>query len=260
RGVRPGDGALLLLRAHPARPPEGRRAVPAAPDDPARPPPRGGPRRPRARAARAAGGAPGAPREPRAAPREAGAPHPVDAVPLVPEHVRVGPRGIRRGALREALADATLSLLFLTSVATALFHTLIPAHWLPFVLIGRARGWSLGTTAAVSGISALLHTGLSIVLALVALAIGLRTAHAGGVMLERASGVLLLAFGGIYALWAWRKGGHFHPGGALLHGHAHEDCDGREGDLGQDHLHYHADTDLIHGRARRSALWLPADA
>jgi ABC-type nickel/cobalt efflux system permease component RcnA len=156
------------------------------------------------------------------------------------------------------LADATLSLLFLTSVATALFHTLIPDHWLPFVLIGRARGWSLGTTAAVSGISALLHTGLSIVLALVALAIGLRTAHAGGVMLERASGVLLLAFGGSYALWAWRKGGHFHPGGALLHGHAHEDCDGREGDLGQDHLHYHADTDLIHGRAGRSALWLAA--
>jgi hypothetical protein len=156
------------------------------------------------------------------------------------------------------LADATLSLLLLTSVATAVFHTLIPDHWLPFVLIGRARGWSLGTTAAVSGISALLHTGLSIALAVAALAIGLQAAHAGGAMLERASGVLLLAFGGLYALWSWRKGGHFHPGGALLHGSAHGDCDGREGDSGPDHLHYHADTDLIHGRAGRGALWLAA--
>ena len=154
--------------------------------------------------------------------------------------------------------DRTLSLLFLTSVSTALFHTLIPDHWLPFVLIGRARRWSLGTTAMVSGFSALLHAGLSILLALVTLVIGLETAHARGIVLERASGVLLLVFGLAYAIWAWRKGGHFHPGGSLLHPHAHEDCDGREGDEGEDHLHYHADTDLIHGQAGKSAFYLAA--
>src|SRR6185436_1051693 len=129
--------------------------------------------------------------------------------------------------------DATLSLMLATAVSTALFHTLIPDHWLPFVLIGRARGWSLGTTAMVSGFSALLHAGLSILLALVTLVIGLETAHARGIVLERASGVLLLVFGLAYALWAWRKGGHFHPGGSLLHRHAHADCDGREGDEGE---------------------------
>jgi ABC-type nickel/cobalt efflux system permease component RcnA len=156
------------------------------------------------------------------------------------------------------VADRTTSLLLVTSVSTALFHTFIPDHWLPFVLIGRARNWSLRTTAFVSGGSALLHAGLSIALALLVLAIGQRAAHASGAVLERASGILLLAFGAAYAIWAWRKGGHFHPGGALLHGRSSEDCDGREGDSGPDHLHYHADTDIIHGKAGRSALYLAA--
>src|SRR4029079_18691588 len=42
------------------------------------------------------------PRRPRGPPRDAGAPHPLDAVPLVLEDVRVGPRGIRRRALTES--------------------------------------------------------------------------------------------------------------------------------------------------------------
>ena len=32
------------------------------------------------------------------------------------------------------------------AVATGVLHTLIPGHWLPFVMIGRARGWSAGRT------------------------------------------------------------------------------------------------------------------
>jgi len=34
------------------------------------------------------------------------------------------------------------TLLLATAAATAAFHTLIPDHWLPFVLVGRARRWS----------------------------------------------------------------------------------------------------------------------
>ena len=38
------------------------------------------------------------------------------------------------------MPGAIPSLLLLTAAATAAFHTLIPDHWLPFVLVGRARG------------------------------------------------------------------------------------------------------------------------
>ena len=74
--------------------------------------------------------------------------------------------------------DTTGYALISVAVSTALLHTLIPDHWLPFVLIGNARGWRAGTTVAVSGVSALIHVLLSIVLGVAALAIGKVTASA----------------------------------------------------------------------------------
>jgi ABC-type nickel/cobalt efflux system permease component RcnA len=147
------------------------------------------------------------------------------------------------------------SLLLLTAAATAAFHTLIPDHWLPFVLVGRARGWSARTTAAVSGLSAVVHTLLSVALGGAALLLGQAAAHAVGERLERASGILLVVFGAAYALWAWRKGGHFHPGGAMLHGSAErEHCDGHEGPGSVEHLHYHADDAWIGPDAGKGAV------
>ena len=144
------------------------------------------------------------------------------------------------------------SVLVGTAVATALLHTLIPDHWLPFVLIGRARNWSVTTTAAVSGVSALIHALLSALLGVAAIAIGVGSARALGESLGQASAVLLLVFGAAYAAWAWRKGGHFHPGGRLLHAESSEaSCPGHESGSHPGHLHYHADGDLIHGPDRR---------
>jgi len=150
---------------------------------------------------------------------------------------------------------AKLTTLLTTALLTSLFHTLIPDHWLPFVLIGRARGWSAATTAAVSGLSAAVHAVLSVALGVAALGVGQASARLVGETLEHAGGVLLVAFGLIYALWAWRKRGHFHPGGRLFH-HDERGCGGQEGDAHPEHLHYHADEGLIAGRAGPGALLL----
>ena len=144
--------------------------------------------------------------------------------------------------------SATGYILLGTAVSTALLHTLIPDHWLPFVLAGRARNWSAGYTALISGSSALVHTALSLLLALGAGYVGREAAAALGETLERSAGVLLILFGLAYAAWSWKKGGHFHPGGALLHGgHGVSNCSGHEGDANPDHLHYHPDEGLIKG-------------
>jgi len=144
-----------------------------------------------------------------------------------------------------------------TAVSTALLHTLIPDHWIPFVLAGRARGWSAGYTAAVSGISALVHAALSLLLALGAGLVGREAAAALGETLETSAGVLLILFGLVYAGWSLKKGGHFHPGGALLHGgHKGSGCSGEEGDGNPDHLHYHPDEGLIRGKDGTSAWTL----
>lgn len=144
-----------------------------------------------------------------------------------------------------------------TASATALFHTLIPDHWLPFVLIGRARGWSGATVARISGLSALVHVGLSLALGLGAVAVGVGAAHALGETLERVAAVLLVVFGLAYACWAWRHRGHFHPGGDRLHGVASgEACSGAEGEANPEHLHYHADSALIRDRGEWSGVSL----
>jgi len=152
------------------------------------------------------------------------------------------------------VSDATNYMLLGTAGATAVLHTLIPDHWLPFVLIGRARGWAPLTTAVISAVSAVIHVLLSIALGLLALGVGLKAAEAIGASLERGGAVLLVAFGVAYAVWAWRKGGHFHPGGALLHVDRGQGCSGGEGPGNPDHLHYHADAELIRGRQGWGAL------
>ena len=133
-----------------------------------------------------------------------------------------------------------------TAVSTALFHTLIPDHWLPFVFAGKARNWSAGHTAAISGVSALIHAGLSLILAFGGLLVGREAAHAVGESLETAGGILLVLFGLAYAGWAWKKGGHFHPGGKLFHtAHEGPECSGHEGDANPEHMHYHADREML---------------
>jgi nickel/cobalt exporter len=153
--------------------------------------------------------------------------------------------------------ETTAYVLLVTACGTALLHTFIPDHWLPFVLIGRARAWSGRTTALVSGFSALIHVALSICLGLITLRIGLSAAEAVGESMHRAGAGLLILFGLAYAGWAWRKGGHFHPGGKLLHSREQGGtCDGSEGHGNPEHLHYHADEGLIRGRPGWSAFWL----
>jgi ABC-type nickel/cobalt efflux system permease component RcnA len=154
------------------------------------------------------------------------------------------------------VGETTATALQSVALATALVHTLIPDHWLPFVLIGRAQSWSLAGTAAVAGVSAAIHAVLSILLALGALVVGTTAAEALGGTLERVGAWLLVAFGVLYAAWAWRKGGHFHPGGERLHGRGPAPCDGREGPVDPAHLHYHADAAWIRGSADRGRWWL----
>ena len=155
------------------------------------------------------------------------------------------------------MSDVTLYALMSTAVGTALFHTLIPDHWLPFVLIGRAQGWTARHTAVVAGVSAMVHAVFSVLLGVAMLLFGEVVARSVGESLESMGHVLLIGFGLVYAFWAWRKGGHFHPGGARLHGSGkHEECSGSEGPGNPEHLHYHADMALIRDRADTNPWWL----
>jgi len=154
------------------------------------------------------------------------------------------------------LSDPTLVALLTSAAVTGLLHTLIPDHWLPFVLIGSVRRWGAATVALTAGLSALVHSVVSVALGMSAVWIGESAVAGVGQKFEHAGGLVLLLFGLCYAAWAWNKRGHFHPGGSLVHAANGVACNGAEGPRHPEHLHYHADDALITARGGWSAVGL----
>jgi len=112
-----------------------------------------------------------------------------------------------------------LAILVATTISTAAFHTLIPDHWLPFVLVARTEGWDARRTVMMTAGSALLHVLFSIGLGVAALGVG-RGAEAMvglGESIERVSGAVLILFGSAYAGWFYFRGGHQHSFGMHPH-------------------------------------------
>ena len=109
----------------------------------------------------------------------------------------------------------TTYLLIATAGFTALFHTLIPDHWLPFVLVARSQGWSLRKTFWTTLLSAVFHVTLSLGLGIVALFLGREFTAAIGERIERFAGYGLLFFGLVYTLFFLTGSGkhqHYFPG------------------------------------------------
>ncbi|HLY09995.1 MAG TPA: hypothetical protein VKW04_11880 [Planctomycetota bacterium] len=100
----------------------------------------------------------------------------------------------------------------LVSVFTiALLHTLIPSHWLCFVLVGRAQGWPrrkiLGVTAAAGAVH--VATTVTLGVALAALGRSLMEEHQEQ-FLERTSAFILIALGALYLGTHLLHAGHHH--------------------------------------------------
>jgi nickel/cobalt transporter (NicO) family protein len=138
-----------------------------------------------------------------------------------------------------------LSLLLITTVSIAFIHTLTgPDHYLPFIVIAKAKKWSVTKTAWFTALCGLGHVGSSVILGFVGIALGLAVGK-----LELWEGVrgsiityLFTAFGLVYFVWGIRrairnkphKHTHFHKEGEP---HQHEHTHTKE------HLHVHDETD-----------------
>lgn len=108
-----------------------------------------------------------------------------------------------------------LTTLALTGFTVAFFHAAIPTHWLPFVLVARARGWSRGRTLAVSAFAGLGHVALTSLLGLAIAWFGFQADEHMGEWFPLIAGGVLLAIGAWY-FWRQLRGGVLHhhaPGG-----------------------------------------------
>ena len=95
-----------------------------------------------------------------------------------------------------------------TGFAVAFLHTVIPTHWLPFALVGRAQGWSRGKTLAVAAFAALGHVFTTLVLGALLTGMGLWIEHRFGRLTLWIGALLILV--GLYHLIRYvrlRRGG-----------------------------------------------------
>lgn len=109
-----------------------------------------------------------------------------------------------------------LTTLAATGFTVAFFHAVIPTHWLPFVLVARARGWGRAKTLAVAALAGVGHVALTSALGLLIAWAGLHLDAEAGEWFPRLAGGLLLALGAGY-FWRQARGGVLHhhaPGGA----------------------------------------------
>ena len=120
-------------------------------------------------------------------------------------------------------------LLLIGAVAVVgVLHTIVPDHWVPITLIARQRGWSRAETARASLVAGSGHVLSTLLIASIVWLAGVAVATRFGHLIDTASSVALIAFGGWIAISAWRElhrssgHGHHHSYGLLhVHGHDH---------------------------------------
>jgi len=99
-------------------------------------------------------------------------------------------------------------VLYSTAASVAFVHTLLgPDHYLPFVAMSRAGGWSRRKTIVITVLCGLGHVLSSAVLGLIGIALGIAAFKLEWIEQFRGdlAGWLLLAFGLVYFLWGVRR-------------------------------------------------------
>lgn len=108
--------------------------------------------------------------------------------------------------------DSQLVGLLIGALVASVLHAAIPTHWLPFVLMGRVRGWGLSRILQITALAGACHVLLTILLGLGLASIGdFSKPHVGGAerLAKIASGALV-AVGGIYIVLHFVRRGHHH--------------------------------------------------
>lgn len=162
-----------------------------------------------------------------------------------------------------------LSVLLAAAVTIAAGHTVIGVdHSLPFIVLGRARGWSLPKALMITALCGVGHVLSSVVLGFVGIGIGVALDELEWVEAARGSVAawMLIGFGLLYATHAFvrkqrkkpHSHGHMHALGRqhrFVRVHADE-AHAHEHGYGHAHAHDHSDPQHMHPHPApgRSAL------
>lgn len=137
--------------------------------------------------------------------------------------------------------NSEILLLCGTAASLGFIHTALgPDHYLPFIVMARARQWSITKTSWITFLCGIGHVGSSVVLGLIGVFIGIQVLKLERFEAFRGSiaAWLLIGFGFAYFVWgvhrAIRNRPHHH-----LHQHDQHDEHEHEHAHTPDHMHVH---------------------
>src|SRR5271156_3855105 len=103
------------------------------------------------------------------------------------------------------MIDTSGLLLIAAVAAVGVLHTIVPDHWVPITLIARQRGWSRAETARASLGAGTGHVLSTLLIAFIVWVAGVVVATRFGHIIDTASSIALIVFGGWIAASAWRQ-------------------------------------------------------
>ena len=113
--------------------------------------------------------------------------------------------------------ETSLIILLGSALSIGFIHTLIgPDHYLPFIMIGKARNWTTARTMIITFACGLGHVLSSVAIGAIGIGIGAAVGSLESIESVRGeiAGYALIIFGiayGIWGIWRGRKGhGHVH--------------------------------------------------
>ena len=130
-------------------------------------------------------------------------------------------------------------LLAITAASIGFFHTLFgPDHYLPFIVMSKARGWNLSKTLSITFLCGIGHVFGSVVLGILGVSIGIAIGKIEAFEGIRGSlaGWALMTFGLVYMIWGIRNTIRNKP---HTHSHLHMDGTKHEHSHQQEHSHVH---------------------
>ena len=152
-----------------------------------------------------------------------------------------------------------LNILFLSALSIGFIHTIVgPDHYLPFILMAKARKWKIRKTLQITFLCGLGHVFGSVLLGVLGIALGIALQN-----LEIIEGYrgdiaswMLIAFGLAYGVWGLRLGLR-----SVEHKHKHEhdeehEHEGTKHQYEHQHLHNHLGRHThMHGDPKSITPW-----
>lgn len=148
-----------------------------------------------------------------------------------------------------------LNILFLSALSIGFIHTIVgPDHYLPFILMAKARQWKIKQTLLITFLCGVGHVFGSVLLGVLGIALGIALQN-----LEIIEGYrgdiaswMLIAFGLAYGAWGLRLGLR-----SVEHKHKHEhNKENEQEETKHQHTHHHLGRHAhVHGNPKSITPW-----